>query len=155
MPTADRRKAAASKKGKGKGADVKAKTLEAGDDQEPLSAHRKPGSPSNPDAPPQNPDLETTNEDPQPGGKTQLRLAGQERIRDKKVEKLALRLHATQTERLTLQSREKAERAELEAEMKNKGITRQLVPGGLVAEIDPGKEKAKVHQREPDEMDED
>jgi hypothetical protein len=142
MPARERMKEAAKKK---RGRPRKDSAHVGEDGQEPISEFRRD---------PADATDEDTVVEKRGSRKTQARLPGQERKTDKEVEKLALDLYATQSERLALQQSEKEKRALLHDRMKAKEITRQVLPGGLVAELKQSEEKALVHKADDAEADE-
>ena len=147
MPARERMKKAATKK---RGRPRKgAETAEVGEGgQEPLSNFRREEGAGDDEV------SEDTIVERKGSKATQNRLPGQERKTSKKVEKKALALYATQSERLALQQREKEERADLHATMKAEEIDRQVLPGGLVAELKQSEEKALVHKADDAEASE-
>ena len=135
MPTRERRLAAeARRKAKEEKLDgPKSDDAPADGEQEPVEKFRK------------DPDDTLTNED-KIGGRTQLRLAGQERKTNKRLEDAAEKVDQLQTKRLNIQKKEAEARAELKKVMQELGVEQYDLPDDMEAVIDKS-EKAKVHKK--------
>lgn len=139
MPSRERRLKAEEKRKQQAAPEDDAKAGE----QEPLTNFRKGDAE-------QDVDDVLTNEDEVGKGQAQLRLAGQERKTNKRLEKAALKLNDIQTERLALQKKEKTAREELAKVMIELKVDQYDLPGDLEAVLDKT-EKAKVHARRDDD----
>lgn len=145
MPTAERRKRGASKKA---ATDKAPKDQSAGEtdqvddsDQEPITNFQKP----QPDES-GHPDDTLAREDNVGNGKSQLRLAGQERRSNKQLEQIAADLDDLQTKRMKLQKKEQAKRDEGAKLMQELKLDQYELPDGMEAVLDV-KSKFKVHTK--------